>query len=146
MRTGESRQRFVFGWVRSSTELPAPTRRNSGNRILLVDVVGELGAWWGTAHIAFVGGSMGSRGGQNMIEPAAYGAAVSFGPNTWNFRDIVAAMLAHDAAVVVNDGRQFTQFVRRCLERAGICGRPRPARTSRSSQSQIGATPRTLRW
>ena len=51
-----------------------------------------------------------------MIEPAAYGAAVSFGPNTWNFRDIVAAMLAHDAAVVVDDGEQFTRFVRRCLE------------------------------
>jgi 3-deoxy-D-manno-octulosonic-acid transferase len=42
----------------------------------------RIGAWWGTAQIAFVGGSMGSRGGQNMIEPAAYGAAVSFGPNT----------------------------------------------------------------
>ena len=42
--------------------------------------------------MAFVGGSFGDRGGQNMIEPAAYGAAVSFGPNTWNFRDIVAAM------------------------------------------------------
>ena len=51
---------------------------------------------------------MGSRGGQNMIEPAAYGAAVSFGPNTWNFRDIVAAMLAHDAAVVVDNAEQFT--------------------------------------
>ena len=28
-----------------------------------------------------------------MIEPAAYGAAVCFGPNTWNFRDVVAQML-----------------------------------------------------
>ena len=68
--------------------------RSRRPRILLVDAVGELGAWWGTAHIAFVGGSLGNRGGQNMIEPAAYGAAVSFGPNTRNFRDIVAAMLA----------------------------------------------------
>ena len=76
----------------------------------------RTGRWWGTAHIAFVGGSMGSRGGQNMIEPAAYGAAVSFGPNTWNFRDIVSAMLDRDAAVVVKDGQQFTRFVRRCLE------------------------------
>ena len=33
-------------------------------RVLLVDAVGELGAWWGTAHIAFVGGSMGSAGGR----------------------------------------------------------------------------------
>ena len=27
-----------------------------------------------------------------MIEPAAYGAAVSFGPRTHNFRDVVAAI------------------------------------------------------
>ena len=115
----------------------------SGNRILLVDVVGELGAWWGTAHIAYVGGSMGSRGGQNMIEPAAYGAAVSFGPNTWNFRDIVAAMLDRDAAVVVQDGKQFTQFVRRCLEEPEYT-----AKLGQSAQAmvldQLGATERTL--
>jgi 3-deoxy-D-manno-octulosonic-acid transferase len=113
-------------------------------RILLVDVVGELGAWWGTAQIAYVGGSMGSRGGQNMIEPAAYGAAVSFGPNTWNFRDIVAAVLKHDAAVVVNDGREFTQFVRRCFEDppfAAALG----SRAQSFVQSQLGATQRTLR-
>ncbi len=85
-------------------------------RVLLVDVVGELGAWWGTAQIAFVGGSFGNRGGQNMIEPAAYGAAVSFGPNTRNFRDIVTAMLAREAAVVVADTQQLTQFVHRCLK------------------------------
>jgi len=89
---------------------------NPAARVLLVDVVGELGAWWGTARIAFVGGSLGDRGGQNMIEPAAYGAAVCFGPNTRNFRDVVAAMLAHDAAVVVADGRELSRFVRRCLE------------------------------
>ena len=85
-------------------------------RVLLVDVVGELGAWWGTAQIAFVGGSFGNRGGQNMIEPAAYGAAVSFGPNTRNFRDIVSAMLARQAAEVVADADQLTQFVHRCLK------------------------------
>ena len=51
-----------------------------------------------------------------MIEPAAYGAAVSFGPNTRNFRDIVAALLAAEAAVVVNDANELESFVRRCLE------------------------------
>jgi 3-deoxy-D-manno-octulosonic-acid transferase len=112
-------------------------------RILLVDCIGELGAWWGTARIAYVGGSMGGRGGQNMIEPAAYGAAVSFGPNTWNFRDVVAAMLAHDAAVVVRDEAEFTAFVRRCLsepEWAAALGR----RAAEFVRSQLGATQRTL--
>lgn len=112
-------------------------------RVLLVDAVGELGAWWGTARIAFVGGSMGSRGGQNMIEPAAYGAAVSFGPNTWNFRDIVTAMLAHQAAVVVHSGDEMTAFVQRCLEDpqwAAALGN----RASELVSSQLGATRRTF--
>jgi 3-deoxy-D-manno-octulosonic-acid transferase len=116
----------------------------SAARILLVDVVGELGAWWGTARIAFVGGSLSNRGGQNMIEPAAYGAAVCFGPNTRNFRDIVAAMLARDAAAVVRDAEQFRRFVERCLRdegyAAGLGGRAKTL-----VAEQLGATDRTLR-
>jgi 3-deoxy-D-manno-octulosonic-acid transferase len=89
---------------------------SAGTRVLLVDAVGELKAWWGTADIAYVGGSLTNRGGQNMIEPAAYGAAVSFGPNTWNFRDIVAHLLAAEAAVVVRSRAEIELFVRRCLD------------------------------
>jgi 3-deoxy-D-manno-octulosonic-acid transferase len=112
--------------------------------VLLVDCVGELGAWWGTAHVAFVGGSLGNRGGQNMIEPAAYGAAVSFGPNTRNFRDIVAAMLACDAARVVADGEALFQFVRHALESPEDAA----AQGDRARQlvlRQLGATDRTFR-
>ncbi|MEN6450870.1 MAG: hypothetical protein ABFC96_10290, partial [Thermoguttaceae bacterium] len=119
--------------------LPSPL-----SPVLLVDVVGELGAWWGTSHIAFVGGSLGRRGGQNMIEPAGYGAAISFGPNTWNFRDIVATMLAHDAAVVVQNGDDFTRFVHRCLDEPGYAA-SLGQRAQALVRSQIGATERTLR-
>ncbi|MBX9788694.1 MAG: 3-deoxy-D-manno-octulosonic acid transferase [Pirellulales bacterium] len=111
--------------------------------VLLVDTIGELGAWWGTAQIAFVGGSLGNRGGQNMLEPAAYGAAVSFGPNTRNFRDIVAALLEAEGAVVVHDGQELTTFVRRCLadaEFAGDLGR----RAQQLVVAQQGATRATV--
>lgn len=91
------------------------TSHNPQTRVLLIDVVGELGAWWGTSHVAFVGGSLGQRGGQNMIEPAAYGAAVSFGPNTWNFKDVVQLLLAQEAAVVVQNATDLQAFVARCL-------------------------------
>ncbi|NLF70332.1 MAG: 3-deoxy-D-manno-octulosonic acid transferase [Candidatus Anammoximicrobium sp.] len=111
-------------------------------RVLLVDAVGELGAWWGTARIAFVGGSMGTRGGQNMIEPAAYGAAVSFGPHTSNFRDVVGLMLQRQAAVVVADREQLAAFVRRCLaepEFADDLGR----RARQLVLEQLGAADKT---
>jgi 3-deoxy-D-manno-octulosonic-acid transferase len=58
----------------------------------LGDTIGELKWWWGLASIGFVGGSFGNRGGQNMIEPCAYGVATSFGPNTKNFADIVGLL------------------------------------------------------
>lgn len=111
--------------------------------ILLVDTVGELSAWWGTATVAFVGGTFGSRGGQNMIEPAAYGAAVSFGPNTWNFRDIVATLRAAGGATIVSDAAELESFVRRCLEEpafATAIGQ----RAQALVQSQLGATRRTI--
>ncbi len=112
-------------------------------RVLLVDVVGELSAWWGTAAVAFVGGSLGNRGGQNMIEPAGYGAAVCFGPNTRNFRDVVSAMLARDAAVVVDGADALRRFVRRCLEdpayAAGLGDRARSL-----VLRQLGASRRTF--
>jgi 3-deoxy-D-manno-octulosonic-acid transferase len=85
--------------------------------ILLVDVTGELAAWWGVATVAFVGGSLdGVRGGQNMLEPAAYAAAVCFGPHTRNFRSEVTELLAANAAQVVSDGESLTAFVGHCLD------------------------------
>ncbi|MGL4513469.1 MAG: 3-deoxy-D-manno-octulosonic acid transferase [Lacipirellulaceae bacterium] len=110
---------------------------------LLIDTVGELGAWWGLATIGFVGGSFGDRGGQNMIEPSAYGVATCFGPNTWNFRDIVAALLAADGARVVADEGELEAFVRGCLERpdeALALG----ARARAFVTTQLGATARTV--
>ena len=67
--------------------------------VILLDTIGELSACWGLADFAFVGGSFGNRGGQNMLEPAAYGATVMFGPNTRNFRDIVRVLLSSQAAI-----------------------------------------------
>lgn len=112
-------------------------------QVLVVDTIGELGAWWGTADVAYVGGSMGSRGGQNMIEPSAYGAAVCFGPNTRNFRDVVHLLLSHDAANVVETEQAMFEFVAQCLrnpEQAKAMG----ARAQELVRRQQGATERTL--
>jgi len=131
-----------IAWQRR-TQLEQTPAAGSDARVLLVDVVGELGAWWGASHIAFVGGSMGKRGGQNMIEPAAYGAAVSFGPKTRNFRDVVSLMLAADAAVVVDGQAALTAFVTRCVtspQYATDLGRA----ATQFVQQQAGAAGRTV--
>lgn len=112
-------------------------------RVLLIDVVGELGAWWGTSSIAFVGGSLGRRGGQNMIEPAAYGSAVSFGPNTWNFKDVVQLLIASEAAVVVRNSADLQLFVERSL-REPAYALQLGQRAQQLVREQQGAADRTL--
>ena len=50
-----------------------------------------------------------------MLEPAGYGAAVSFGPNTRNFKQIAQTLLHEEAAHRVNDEPELESFVRQCL-------------------------------
>ena len=131
-----------LAWCRR-TEI-GPGIPMTDQRILLVDVVGELGGWWGCADIGFVGGSMGKRGGQNMLEPSGFGVATSFGPNTRNFRDVVAQLLAADAAVVVQDKEDLLEFVRKCLQDTKY-RETLGTRAQHVVKSQRGATKATVR-
>lgn len=110
---------------------------------LLLDTLGELSACWGLADVAFVGGSLTNRGGQNMIEPAGYGAAVLFGPNTQNFRDIVETLLSGQAAVVVRNPTELSQQLDHFLshpEEAAAYGE----KARQIVLGQRGATERTV--
>ena len=49
------------------------------------------------------------RGGQNMMEPAAYGASVMFGPHVANFRETVDQLLERNAARQVADADELTR-------------------------------------
>ncbi len=65
---------------------PAPA-----SDVYLLDSIGELASIYGEAALAFVGGSLVARGGQNPIEAWAAGVPVLAGPHMENFRDVAAA-------------------------------------------------------
>ncbi|OJW21790.1 MAG: 3-deoxy-D-manno-octulosonic acid transferase [Planctomycetales bacterium 71-10] len=114
----------VARWLESEGEAvvrrsegPAPGHRAGASPVVLIDTIGELGAVWGLADVAFVGGSlMPGRGGQNMMEPAAYGASVLFGPHTANFRETVSQLLARDAARRVAGPQDLARRLREDLD------------------------------
>lgn len=113
-------------------------------QVILVDTIGELSAVWGLADIAFVGGSLdGKRGGQNMIEPAAYGAAVLFGPHTWNFKDTVARLKDNAAALECADAAALERALLQILADPDLRRRLGQA-ARRFVLSQQGATEKTL--
>ncbi|MBX3444221.1 MAG: 3-deoxy-D-manno-octulosonic acid transferase [Planctomyces sp.] len=115
----------------------------SKSSVLLLDTLGELGACWGLADIAFVGGSLTSRGGQNMLEPAAYGAAVIVGPNTWNFRHDVELLRGREALTIIPDGAALAAAIRELL-RNPEARRGQGQRARNLVLAQQGATARVV--
>lgn len=59
-----------------------------GTDVFLLDTLGELRWAYGAADVAFVGGSLVPVGGHNVLEPAAAGLPVLFGPHMFNFAEI----------------------------------------------------------
>ena len=125
------------------------TRHGSGalpgaaTRVVLVDTVGELGALYAAADVAFVGGSLVPIGGHNLLEPAALGLPVLTGPSYSNSRDIARLLIQQGAALQVADTRELAAAVARLLgdpkerQRMGAIGR-------RIIESNRGAVARLL--
>ncbi|HYK91506.1 MAG TPA: 3-deoxy-D-manno-octulosonic acid transferase [Acidobacteriota bacterium] len=66
--------------------------------ILLLDTIGELRAVYLLAEIAVIGGSFLPFGGHNLLEPAALGKAIVFGPDMSNFKEMAGLFLREQAA------------------------------------------------
>jgi 3-deoxy-D-manno-octulosonic-acid transferase len=79
--------------------------RTSGNPctsetdVYIADTMGELKMLYAAADVAFIGGSLVPVGGHNLLEAAAAGVPVMFGPYMVNFKDIAAGVLARKAAL-----------------------------------------------
>lgn len=84
--------------------------------VVLVDTVGELMAMYGAADAAFVGGSLVPRGGQNLLEPAAWGLPPIHGPHLENFRWAEEILRDAGVSLVVRDGASLAWTVGHLLK------------------------------
>ncbi|HET9551541.1 MAG TPA: glycosyltransferase N-terminal domain-containing protein [Anaeromyxobacteraceae bacterium] len=81
-----------------AVEAGLPVRLRSGGAaaggaaVTILDTIGELAVAYRLATVVFVGGSFVTRGGQNVLEPAAQGKPVLFGPHMENFKDSVQVL------------------------------------------------------
>jgi 3-deoxy-D-manno-octulosonic-acid transferase len=83
--------------------------------VFLGDTMGELPVFFGAADVAFVGGSLVDIGGHNVLEPAAFGVPVVFGPHMHNFAVISTMLLEAEAAQQVRDAAALGDVVARLL-------------------------------
>lgn len=75
--------------------------------IYVADTLGELGTLYALCPVAFIGGSLVERGGQNPIEAVRHGSAVLMGPHWSNFRDAYRTLLRHGSAIEVRSAEDL---------------------------------------
>jgi 3-deoxy-D-manno-octulosonic-acid transferase len=85
--------------------------KQGGQKLLILDTIGELANCYRFADIAFVGGSLQRQGGHNPIEPAVMGAPVLFGPHMEDFAEISQDLLTAGGAKRVGGEESLFQAV-----------------------------------
>ena len=128
---------------RSSAD-KAPVPFSSEDAVILGDTMGELVQFYALAAVVFVGKSLAAPGGgQNIMEPAALGKPVVFGPYMANFQETRDLLRSKEAAVEGGDAEGLTEAVRRLLsDEKG--SREMGERARAAMDGARGATGRTL--
>lgn len=106
----EAHLNSIIDWARSDglrlSRISAPTDGTSD--VVLVDRYGVLGDLYALADVAYVGGGFHAAGLHSVLEPAAFGSPVLFGPRHGKSRE-ASALLSAGGAYVVTDERELAQ-------------------------------------
>jgi 3-deoxy-D-manno-octulosonic-acid transferase len=81
--------------------------------VFLLDTIGELSSVYALGTFIFVGGSLVERGGHNLMEPAAWGKAIFFGPHMENYSSIASSLEREGAGIGIRDGEDLAVQIER---------------------------------
>jgi len=96
---------------------------NTKWKIVLGDTMGDLRKFYSLAKIIFVGRSLVPMGGSDMMEAAALGKCTVFGPYAFNFKQTVDDLLKADGAILVRNGDELFNAMKKCLTDSGYAKR-----------------------
>lgn len=126
----------------------SPARLSEGRgcppsaQCFVVDAMGELLRYYAAGDVAFVGGTLEPIGGHNLLEPAALGKPVLFGPHTSNVADLAERLQESGAGIRVADADMLEKALRQLFsepdrrDRMGRAG----LELVRSGQGAVGRT------
>jgi 3-deoxy-D-manno-octulosonic-acid transferase len=110
--------------------------------VIVVDQTGVLGELYALADVAFVGGGFHSAGLHSVIEPAAFGAPVVFGPGHRMSREAGLLLAAHGARSVGTSAEMAMALCSWLGDRARRATAGEKARAT--VQAELGATRRSV--
>ena len=130
----ESFKGYRGSWTRDVMAVDALDEFEDGSLIVL-DTIGDLASVYGVASVAFVGGSLVSKGGHNPLEASRFAVPVVIGPSYENFREIVEALRGRNAVRII-ESVDLSETLSKLLQDDGGMGQ----RGRQFFDQQVGAT------
>ena len=84
-------------------------------RVILIDVIGELFKVYSLATVVYCGGSLVPKGGQNILEAAAWGKVIFYGPSMEDFSQEAALLEEVGAGIRVTGAREILEGILKLL-------------------------------
>ena len=100
--------------VATRTELQKRPPKNED--IIIVDTVGELGRIYSIGTVIYVGGTLVTHGGHNILEPAAHGKAIIIGWHMENFKETHALFKSRNACITVNNPEELVTETKKLFD------------------------------
>ncbi len=100
--------------VGTRTELQK--RPPAGEDVIILDTIGELGKVYSVGDVIYVGGSLVTHGGHNILEPAAHGKAIIVGLHMENFKDTHALFKNRNACITVNNPDELVDETKKLFD------------------------------
>ncbi|MFA4917037.1 MAG: 3-deoxy-D-manno-octulosonic acid transferase [Syntrophales bacterium] len=90
-------------------------KEHLNERVIVIDVIGELFKVYSLATVVFCGGSLVQKGGQNILEPAAWGKVIFYGPSMEDFSEEKALLEQTGAGITIHNGRELLKGILRLM-------------------------------
>ena len=85
------------------------------NKINLIDEIGHLEDLFSLGDIAFIGGSLIPRGGQNFLEAVKFSLPISSGKSFYNFQEIAEDLISMEILEVANSAQEIKDIWKKQL-------------------------------
>jgi 3-deoxy-D-manno-octulosonic-acid transferase len=82
-------------------------RARTNEQIIVIDVIGELFKVYSLATVVYCGGSLVPKGGQNILEPAAWGKVIFYGPSMEDFTEEKNLLEEVGCGITVKNANDF---------------------------------------
>ncbi len=96
------------------------TQMNNGRsrrkeKVIVVDIIGELFKTYSLATVVYCGGSLVPKGGQNILEAAAWGKVIFYGPSMEDFSQEAMLLEEAGAGIRIHNARELSEGILQLL-------------------------------